>query len=59
MLQQVGDQLIAVLPPDLEQQVTEIIEGRGLGIGDSAPIEPVDEGTDALEDGSVLPEPAA
>lgn len=60
-LRNVGEQLIAVLPEDLEKQVTDLLR-RGTGPDDTA--SPTDqapseeeEGTDALEDGTP-PEPA-
>lgn len=58
VLEDFGDSLIAVLPPDLEKQVTDILQKRGIG-ADEAPADaaPVEEGTDELEDGSPL-EPA-
>lgn len=60
-LQDLGEQLIAVLPPDLEKQVTDLLRrGTGPDIeqapADQTPTE--EEGTDALEDGTPL-EPAA
>lgn len=60
-LRDVGNQLVAVLPEDLEKQVTDLLR-RGTGPDDTA--SPTDqapaeeEGTDALEDGTPL-EPAA
>lgn len=53
-LQNMGNTLISMLPEGLEQQVTEILKG-GTGLTEdpeSAPA-PVDEGTDATEDGSI------
>lgn len=57
MLRSMGDSLINMLPPDLEKQVTDILQQRGLG-GDEAPDDQVpaeEEGTDSLEDGTPLP----
>lgn len=54
ILQRAGDSLIAMLPPDLEKQVTDILQKRGIG-GDEAPADATpgeDEGTDSLEDGA-------
>lgn len=52
VLQSFGDQLIAALPPDLEKQVTDILQKRGIGT-DEAPADatpPEDTGgTDELE----------
>ena len=59
-LADLGDSLIAALPPDLEQQVTDVLR-RGVGGEDpNAPDSPPPEdlGTDALEDGTP-PAPAA
>ena len=58
-LRDMGDQLIAVLPPDLEKQVTDLLR-RGAGAEEESPPDqvPPDEQTDALEDGTPL-EPAA
>ncbi len=58
-LRDVGEQLIAVLPEDLEKQVTDLLR-RGTGTEDAeSPIDqaPAEEGTDGLEDGTPL-EPA-
>jgi len=59
-LQNMGNSLIAMLPPDLEEQVTEILQG-GTGLSDDAEdaAGPADEGTDATEDGTPAPAPAA
>lgn len=57
MLRSMGDSLINMLPPDLEKQVTDILQQRGIG-GDEAPDDQVpaeEEGTDSLEDGTPLP----
>ena len=54
MLQRTGDSLIAMLPPDLEKQVTDILQKRGIG-GDETPADATpseEEGTDALENGA-------
>lgn len=53
-----GDSLIAALPPDLEKQVTDILQ-RGSGAEDASPTDevPAEEGTDQLENGAPL-EPA-
>src|SRR5690606_30889661 len=55
VLEDFGESLIAVLPPDLEKQVTDILQKRGIGT-DEAPVDetPADEGTDALEVDSPL-----
>lgn len=57
MLEEFGDSLIEVLPEDLEKQVTDILQKRGIG-AEEPPSDalPEDEGTDALEDGSPLEE---
>ncbi len=58
-LQNMGNTLISMLPEGLEQQVTDILKG-GTGLTEedpTGPAVPVDEGTDATEDGTV--EPAA
>ncbi|WP_375451637.1 CvpA family protein [uncultured Devosia sp.] len=55
-LTDMGDALIAMLPPDLENQVTEILKG-GTGLTDD-PADPtgaVQEGTDETEDSTVPP----
>jgi membrane protein required for colicin V production len=56
ILRNFGDSLIAMLPPDLEKQVTDILQrGRG-GDEDALPDEaptPPDDSTDLPEDGSV------
>lgn len=60
VLQNLGEQLIAVLPQDLEKQVTDLLR-RGTGPEDAAPTDQPpaeEEGTDALENGTPL-EPAA
>ncbi len=52
-LQNMGNTLISMLPKDLEQQVTKFLKG-GTGLTDEdpgVPVAPVDEGTDAIEDG--------
>ena len=53
-LTNMGNSLVAMLPPDLEKQVTEILKG-GTGITDEAadPSAPAEEGTDGTEDSSV------
>ena len=53
ILQRAGDSLIAMLPPDLEKQVTDILQKRGIG-GDETPADatPAEEGTDELENGA-------
>jgi membrane protein required for colicin V production len=62
ILEDFGDSMIAVLPPDLEGQVRDILQRRGIGgeeppPADSQPLDaPADEGTDALEDDSPLPD---
>jgi len=58
MLQGFGDSLIAALPDNLEEQVTTILKrGKGAAApGDETA--PVDEGTDAGEDDSPLPNTA-
>jgi membrane protein required for colicin V production len=59
MLQNIGNQLIAALPDDLEQQVTDILEGRtNPANDDQGPQDAVpapDDSTDAGEDSSPLP----
>lgn len=50
MLENLGDSLIGMLPADLESTITDILQ-RGVGGQEAAPL--ADEGTDALEDGSV------
>lgn len=58
VLQGFGDSLIAALPPDLENQVNDILKR---GKGGAAPADdtaPVDEGTDAGEDDSPQQGPA-
>lgn len=63
MLEDLGDRLIGMLPPDLEQQVTTLLRrGTGSSDEDASPTDetaPQDEGTDEGEDSSPLPEPAA
>jgi membrane protein required for colicin V production len=60
ILQDFGDSLIAMLPEDLERQVTDFLQKRGGVGGDESPIDvPSEEGTDALEDGSVPAEAGA
>jgi membrane protein required for colicin V production len=60
ILQDFGDSLIAMLPEDLEKQVTDFLQKRSGGAGDESPIDvPSEEGTDALEDGSVPTEAEA
>ena len=63
ILQDFGDSLIGMLPEDLEKQVTDFLQKRGVG-GDESPIDVpteegtgAEEGTDSLEDGSVPEEP--
>ena len=53
-LQNMGQTLISMLPDGLEQQVTDMLRG-GTGLTEDAqsPAAPVDEGTDATEDGTV------
>ena len=57
-LQNMGNTLISMLPPELEQQVTQILKG-GSGITDEnavgPTVAPVEDGTDANEDGTVPP----
>ncbi|KQX40815.1 hypothetical protein ASD04_18780 [Devosia sp. Root436] len=58
-LQSMGQTLISLLPEDLEQQVTDMLQGgTGLTEDSESPAIPLDEGTDATEDGTVEP-PAA
>ena len=64
ILQDFGDSLIGMLPEDLEKQVTDFLQKRGVG-SDESPIDVpteegtgAEEGTDSLEDGSVPEEPA-
>lgn len=56
VLEDFGDGLIAALPPDLEKQVTDILQRR-TGGDETPPAEeaPAEEGTDELEDSSPLP----
>lgn len=55
VLEDMGNSLIAILPPDLEKQVTDILQQRGIGTDDSpTDAAPAEEGTDELEDGSPL-----
>ena len=57
-LQNMGNTLISMLPEGLEQQVTDILKG-GTGLTEedpTGPAVPVDEGTDATEDGTVEPQ---
>lgn len=49
LLQQVGDSLISILPEDLEKQITDVLEGRGIG-GGTVDTTPAPEETDAGED---------
>lgn len=54
ILRDIGEQLIAVLPEDLEKQVTDLLR-RGTGTEDAeSPTDqaPAEEGTDELEDGT-------
>jgi membrane protein required for colicin V production len=54
-LTSLGDNLIAALPADLEATVTDILK-RGVGGETELPGEvPADEGTDAPEDGTIVP----
>jgi membrane protein required for colicin V production len=58
MLADLGDSLIAALPPDLEEQVTDILQ-RGIGGEDATATEPPPaetDSTDTLENGTP-PEP--
>jgi membrane protein required for colicin V production len=61
VLEDFGDSLIAVLPPDLEKQVTDILQKRGIGVDESpneeTPAE--EEGTDALENDAPLDQEGA
>src|SRR5690606_10745979 len=53
-LRSMGDTLISMLPDNLEQQVTNILQG-GTGMTDDDAVEPqapADGGTDATEDGT-------
>src|SRR5215217_309023 len=52
-LKNMGQTLIGLLPEGLEQQVTDMLKG-GSGITEDpeAPAAPIDEGTDATEDGT-------
>ena len=55
VLENFGDTLIAALPPDLEKQVTDMLQSRGLGEDASPPGEiPAEEETDTLENGAPL-----
>jgi membrane protein required for colicin V production len=53
-LQDMGQTLISLLPEGLEEQVTDMLKG-GTGLTEDAesPAVPVEEGTDANEDGTV------
>lgn len=55
-LQNMGQTLISLLPEGLEQQVTDMLRG-GTGLTDDpdSPAVPLDEGTDALENGALPP----
>ena len=55
-LRDMGQTLISLLPPELEQQVTDMLQG-GTGLTDDpeAPAVPVEEGTDSTEDGTLPP----
>jgi membrane protein required for colicin V production len=56
VLQDFGDSLIAVLPPDLEKQVTDILQKRGIGADETpADATPPAEGTDELENDTPPP----
>ncbi|GLQ55532.1 CvpA family protein [Devosia nitrariae] len=58
-LKNMGDTLIAMLPDNLEEQVTQVLRG-GTGITEeegTAPAAPLDEGTDSTEDSTPLPSP--
>lgn len=58
-LKNMGDTLIAMLPDNLEEQVTRVLQG-GTGITEeegTGPTVPLDEGTDSTEDDTPLPEP--
>lgn len=67
-LQDLGDRMIALLPDDLEKQVTDILQ-RGAGTPDEGATNPdaaptpdatvPEEGTDALENDAPLPEEGA
>ena len=54
VLESFGDTLIAALPDDLERQVTDILQRRGVGDEEVIPPETQDDGTDGPEDGSPL-----
>jgi membrane protein required for colicin V production len=67
ILQNFGDSLISMLPPDLEKQVTDILQrGAGGGGEDASPDDvptpdadvPNEEGTDQLENDAPLEPPA-
>lgn len=55
LLRDMGNQLIAVLPEDLEKQVTDLLR-RGTGIEEESPPTeaPAEEGTDELENDTPL-----
>ncbi|SEP72829.1 membrane protein required for colicin V production [Devosia sp. YR412] len=55
-LRNMGTTLISMLPEGLEAQVTDMLKG-GTGLTDDpeAPAVPVDEGTDATENGTLAP----
>ncbi|HQZ12790.1 MAG TPA: CvpA family protein [Devosia sp.] len=52
LLQRAGDSLIAMLPPDLEKQVTDILQKRGIGTEDVPDDQTPDESTDVPENGA-------
>ncbi|MDB5613302.1 MAG: Membrane protein required for colicin production [Devosia sp.] len=55
-LRSMGQTLISMLPEGLEQQVTDMLKGgTGLAEDPDAPPAPVEEGTDATEDGRPAP----
>ncbi|MHA6692010.1 CvpA family protein [Devosia sp. A449] len=57
-LRNMGQTLISMLPEGLEQQVTDMLKG-GTGLTeDPEAVVPLEEGTDATEDGTVEPAPA-
>lgn len=58
-LKNMGDTLIAMLPENLEEQVTRVLSG-GTGLTEeegTGPSAPLDDGTDSTEDDTPLPAP--
>ena len=53
VLDSLGKSLISALPEDLERQVNDILQQRGIGVGEEVP-PAEEEGTDGPEDDSLL-----